>query len=381
MSGSTERLATTNPAASGRIDATVTRARQLAIQAEMGQAADELVKRHLGRAARRQQQAVRNLQELLHRLRGDDPAAARTRIARMREVENQLSRLRSRIAELRQAQLAEQSVSLESKQSKRLRRERLSLAEQTESLVELIGKLRIPAAANAAGQAAAALWREPARAPETAWAAERLEAAQRDLANQRRREQLAMVRVEMDRIDVLVNDYAVRQEKVVDELIRLEQLRDSSGNFAADQQAGAAKLGEQQATLRAEVFALAEGLESLPVFVHAIRAAGRHMQQVSRLLRKYATGGEAQQAAREAVQQLRQLAVVVNHGKHNLAARSSQTGGKGAGGQPGTAGQDRDPVQVEAIEILLGQAKLLKSMQLALQEQTQVLELKLAEGA
>ncbi|MCG8449292.1 MAG: hypothetical protein MI725_06905 [Pirellulales bacterium] len=181
----------------------------------------------------------------------------------------------------------------------------------------------------------------------------------------------AIARLEMARLDALLDGLVGRQQALLEEIVRLDHLRQTAGRLTTAQQQSVVQLADVQTMLQEETIQQADKLHALPVFVHALRMAAAGMQQVSDPLRQQATGKSTQQAARKVLEQLHFLADVVKQERRNLAEDASQGSG---GGQPG------DSTQVQGIQLVLGQLKLLKSLQLALQEETRALESRIDQG-
>jgi hypothetical protein len=209
-------------------------------------------------------------------------------------------------------------------------------------------------------------------AASTAAQIQKLEEAQHQLVDERRRQQVALARLEMAQLDAQLAGFENRQTAVLDELKRLDALRQIAGRFTTAEEQSVTLLAEAQDVLRAEIVEQSGRIESLPVFAHLLRTAAQGMQQVSNQLRQQATGDLAQQGAQEVLEQLRLLSEAVKQESKKLSDDADQGGG--AGGQPGNS------AQAQSLQVALGQLKLLKSLQLALQQRTRALESKLAAG-
>ena len=184
------------------------------------------------------------------------------------------------------------------------------------------------------------------------------------------RHQVALARLEIAQLDSQLAGFQRRQTAVADQLKRLDGLRQSTEQFTLAEGQSITRLAESQDALHERSVELAERIESLSVFAHLLRTAADGMQQVSDRLTRQATGAPTQQVAQEVLDQLQLLSDAVKEEKKSLSAAAGQ--GTGVGNQTG------NNAQAESLQVALGQLKLLRSLQLVLQQRTRAIESKIA---
>ena len=200
MSQASKQIADEQPTLAARLAETVSLAAELDLQVTIQSAADQLSDRRLGRVASLQQQVLEDLAKLRARLAGHDAEGAAKRLEQLQTAERDLQRLRRQVAKL-QRELSEQSAEEKQRELERLRRQREQLAQQSEKLTRELERLRMPKAAQSTAEATSELRRATLDSETTKQAQHKLEDAQRQLTTERRRQQVALARLEMAQLD------------------------------------------------------------------------------------------------------------------------------------------------------------------------------------
>jgi hypothetical protein len=139
-----------------------------------------------------------------------------------------------------------------------------------------------------------------------------LEQAQRDLAQERRaaEEQLAQQRYEKiaDNLKAMIG----RQQNVLDETRRLEEIHASKGNWTRAQLRTLRDLAEVERGLQHETDELVKSLAAAEVFSLALKGAARQMELAANLLGERQTGEPTQRAEAAALKRFVDLVAAVN---------------------------------------------------------------------
>ena len=373
MSLATDQIAQESPTLASRVQATVILAREQSVEAMMIEAADHLADNRLGRALPTQRQVQQHLKELLNRYTGRDTDAAAKRIKQMKQLERELERLRRKVDQSRQAL---QASDKELKELERLRRENQNQADEADKLAKKLERLQVPSASQAMREASVELRKRLAKLPVAEKALKKLAEAQQRLAEERKRQQVALARLEMAKLETLLNGFVGRQERIHEEMLRLNAMREETDRLSASQQQSVLNLASVQQMLREDVAEQGEQFGELPVYVFALQLIGETMQDICNALQVQETGQPTQQCSQKVLEQLRALVSSVKQERKNLDEERKKAGGGGRGG-----GKKRDNAsQAQSFQVALGQLKLLKSFQLRLQKETRALESRLAAG-
>ncbi len=372
MSQASERLADNEPSAAARLTATVELARELELQSTIQSAADHLMRRRLGNSTMAQRTTLEHLAQLRARLVGHDEDRAAQRLQQLQATERQLRRLRRETSAL-ENQLQKLTADERRRELERLRRQREQLAQEAEDVTRQLERLRIPKAAKPAREASEQLRRAQLDRETIDQARKKLDEAQRTLTAERRRQQVALARLQMAQLEAKLKALVGFQESIVQEIRRLDGLRERAGQLTAPQQQSVTLVADRQIDLRDEIVAQAERLESLPVFAYLLQQAGRTMQQVGDRLQRSDLGPRTQSDAAQVVVQLKQILESLKQEQQDLD--DSKQEGEGSGGQ-----QPADTPQAQTLQLAVGQLKLLKTLQTALQQQTVAMEAALARG-
>ncbi len=372
MSQASDRLADNEPSSAARLEATVALAGQLRLQSTIQSAADQLSRRRLGNSTTAQRNVLEQLAQLRARLAGRDEDGASRRFQQLQATERQLRRLRRETAAL-ENQFKRLTAEERRRELERLRRQREQLAKEAEDVTRQLQRLRIPKAAKPAREASEQLQRAKLDSEAISKARKKLDEAQRTLTEERRRQQVALARLQMAQLDAKLKALVGLQESIVQEIRRLDGIRERAGQLTGPQQQSVVLLAERQLDLRGEIVAQAEKLQSLPVFAYLLTQASKTTQQVSERLELLDLGPRTQSDAEHVVVQLTQILESLKQEQQDLD--DSKQEGEGSGGQ-----QPADTPQAQTLQLGLGQLKLLKTLQTALQQQTVAMEAALARG-
>ncbi len=366
MAQAAQRLTDQEPLLGARLGETVTLAEQLETQATIQSAADQLMRQRLGRSMNLQQQVLRDLARLRVCLAGQDSPGAVERFKRLQAVERELQRLRRQVA-LHEQKIRQLRPEPSQRELNRLRRHRGKLAEQADAISRKLERLRIARAAKPASDAVSLLRRATLDIESTMQARQQLDVAQRQLTAARRRQQVALARLEMAKLDAKLSALVDRQKSVKREIVRLDDLGHETGGLTHAQEQSVMQWVDRQADLREEVIIQADQLTSLPVFAYLLKKSSETMQSVEEYLQQIELGLPTQALAELAVNQLTQLAEALQQKRQNLSAKSRDTG-RGGERQLG------DTPQEQTLQLALGQLQLLKSLQSVLRERTKTME-------
>ena len=337
-------------------------ARDLELQMTMRSAAEQLAGRRFGRTAVLQRQAVDDLRRLHDHLARRHAIDEAKHIEQLREAERQLQKLRHEVTRLEQEQVRSGS-------SPRNRLLCQEFARQTEAMARWLKTLHAAGAAQSARRAAKLLAGK--RAAREAYP--ELAEAQRQLAAERRRRQVALAERQMARLQVRLGTMTARAQVVVEEIARLDGLRDSQGQLQQAHWKSVGQLAKRQAILRADVVDEAQILTLLPVYAHLLYSAAGGMHKVSGYLESRQLDRVTHQVALEVVAQLRTLAESLKQQQEQLAKDKKQAGSVARGKPPSD-----NACQSQVLQLVIGQLRLLRSLQVELRERTQQLENKRA---
>jgi hypothetical protein len=370
-------LRETDPLSAETVSDALHQARQLDTTGRMRSAAAHIQQNQMGQAARRQEQVAQDLREILDILANRREHELGRLIKQLREAERELGEMAQRQEGLRKSIESAQNMANEAQRRRELQR----LSAQQEELEEQAGRMarRLERLlAESAGQTvarAAEKMREAGRAArqgEGKTASKQAEGAKSDLDEARR--QVAQRRLEaevelaleqMARLEQTVQAAHRRQEKVLEETLRLDQLARDQGRLTRAQTATLHTVARDQELLRNELLDLSKTLVGADVFNLALSGASAEMGRAAALLNRRRTDARAQQAEQNALKRLGQLLEALKPeepGDEPADPGSGQGGAQGAQRPPGSGLQT------------LVELKLLKLLQQEVNQRTQTLE-------
>jgi hypothetical protein len=375
MDETASQLRESDPMAAETLSDALHRARQLTITGQMRSAADALESNRMGQAMDRQKQVVQNLQEILDILANRREPELTRLVKKLREAEADLAQMARQEEGLRKRMEEAQATSdpqQQRRQLEQLSRQQEKLQEEAQRMARRLERLSAHAAAKSTGRAAdkmnqasqaAGQGRAGGAAAKASEAQKSLQNAARQLAQQRREAQVQLAMEQMARLQDVLRQARERQEKLIAETRRIDQLQQNQGRLTRDQAATVRDLAREQGSLQSETAELAQKLVGAEVFHLALSAAADEMGKAAGLLGQRQTGAGTQQAEQNALSRLDQLLKALEPEKPNKPAE--KTGGGGQGGQGG-----QPPGGVHA----LAELKLVKLMQEELNRRTRELE-------
>jgi hypothetical protein len=372
-------LEKTDPLAAGVIDDAVHQARQQGTAGQMRDAARNVEQNQVGQASQNQQQVGQNLQELLDILANRSEHELSRLVKKLREAEQELSGLREKQQGLRKKmEEAAKNPNEEERRREldRLTREQRNLQEQADRLARKLQRLQAQEASRAASQAGGKMAKAGQQgeqgdadgAQDAAAGAERdLDEAQQALAERRRQAEVDLAMEQLAKIEDGLKSLQQQQVEVIGETERLEQIRESNGNWTRGQLISVRDVGRQQDTLREETDSLAKKLTAAEVFSLALKSAAREMLRAVQQLDNRDTGPTTLAAEQNALRRLEQLLESLKPDKPEPGEKQEGKQGEGQQGQQGNQ-QPQDGIPS------LAQLKLLKLMQVEVNLRTKGLQ-------
>lgn len=377
------QLAESDPLASDTIGDAVHQARQQAVGGQMHDAGRKLAQNQVGQAGRQQSAIEEQLDELLDILSNRREHELSRLVKKLREGETELARLREAQAGLRKKadQAAQEPAGEEQQRAlERLTREERQLAEQVARLARRLERLQAEAAARtaASGGQRSAQAGEQAAAGDASGAAEQAAAAEQDLAQaqaelaeRRQQAEQDLAAEQLARLEDALRGLSEREQQVVEQTRRLEEIRATQGRWSRGQSASVRDLSREQQALAEETGALQTRLQQAEVFLLALRGAQESMRRAAELLDERRTGNETQVAETQALERIRQVLEALAQDQQPDKPPGEE-GGEGGGGSGSGQGGDSN--------LAVAQIKMLKLLQMDLNRRTAALAQRQAEG-
>ncbi len=345
-----------------------------AISGQMREVGKDIENNRRGHAIQLQEDVAEGLKDLTDILANRREQELERLVEKLHESAAELEGLRSGQAAVRaEAEAAGNNPNEEERRRElqRLTRQQEQLAEQAERLSRKLQRLRAESASQSTQQAGASMRKsgDAAGQGDSSSAADQAKLAEERLADAQRKLQQAIGQAEQElyqerlvQLKQQIEGLANRQQNVVDEIARLEELRQAAGSFTPQQSASVRSISREQRALATEAGGLADEVSDAEAFALGLRGAVRAMLRAARGLDQTETGSETLQSAHIALGRLQQLieALKTEDGEPPEDAESppSEEGDQGAG----------DAIQ------LLAQLKLLKLMQEEINRRTAELE-------
>jgi hypothetical protein len=363
------RLDQNDPLASATLDDALHLARQQGTSGKMRSAGEQVQHNQLGQASAAQQQARKELDEMLDILANRREQELGRLVKKLRESEQELAALRERHEGLQkkraQANAGEPGVArteAQKRELERLNREQRKLQEDLARLARKLERLQAEQAGKTAGSASGKVGREAAAGEQGDAAGAKqqseladldLERTQQQLAERRKEVEVDLARARLARLQDALKSLHVRQQQVVAETDRLEAFRTAERQLSRAQTASVHSLAREQQLLESETRGQAAKLAGAEVVRLALESAARDMARAAAQLARSETGASAQQAEQDA---LARLAALIEALKPSEQAGGAKKPGDGAGGG-GKQGGSSDAVK------MISELKLLKLMQ------------------
>lgn len=308
-----EELSRDNPGAQAALEQALDQARDLGVSEQMREAAGQIGENRMGAALTQQQEVLEKLHEIEKTLADQRETGGEALVKQLKQAESGLEQLVKREALLQQKmrELAQDQAAPDREaQLERLRREQKQVREEAARLARRLSRLQAQRPSASLQRAARRMQQAEEQFEQGAGddaaetreeAAADLEQAQRELARERRQAEEQLAREQLEKIADRLQAMIGRQQAVIDETGRLEEIRRSAGRFTRGQLATLQDLSTTERSLQEETETLAEKVTAAEVFAMALRGAARRMQQAASLLEDRQTGEEtlaAEQAAR-----------------------------------------------------------------------------------
>lgn len=363
-----------DPLAAGTISDALHEAREQAVAGGMRQAGRQVGGNQIGQATAGQRQIAEQLQEVLDILANRRENELARLVKKLRESEQKLTSLRQQQEGLRKKWDAARKMTDEAERRReleRLSRQQRELQQQTERLARRLERLQADRAGRSAAQGGAKMGQAgeqgqqgvgQAAAEQAAAAQKDLDEAQQQLAEARRQAEQELAEEQLARLEDGLKSLAQRQENVLEETRHYDELSESQGELTRAQLISVGDVAREQQSLRDEVQALADKLTA-KAFQFSLEGIAREMTAAKTLLERRQLGATTQQTIGQALHRLRQLlaALAPDQGEEQEDDEGQQ-GGQGGGQQQDDGGR------------LLTELKLLRLMQVDINEQTKTLE-------
>ena len=369
-----KKLEEGDPAAAGRLQDILDQLQQNNTSGKMRDAARQVAENKMGEAGQIQQQVADELQALEDALKNRPVSDLETLVKQMKQAEQDLADLAEKQEELlkKTTEAQEQTdPQLKQEQLEKLKKEQQELEKKAEQMARKLQRLQQKSPAEAARRAAERMQQagESLEKDENTDHAEKqeqealddIEQAQRELAKEREQAEERLAFEQLEKVANEIKTLAERQQGVLTETKRLNDAQTARGNWNRAQLKTLRDLAETQRGLRLESNGLAEKLSAAEVFALAVKRASRQMEQAALRLDEKQTGAETQQFEQAAFQRYQELIEALQQDKDKKPAdpQEQPPGGNGAGEQPAP------PVDTVA---MVAQLKMLRSLQVELNE-------------
>ena len=346
---------------------------RLALSGRMREVAGQVARNQIGQAPAAQRQLAEDVEELINVLSNRPERELSRLVEKLRQAESDLADLQQQQQGLRRKMAAAAEIEDPQEQRRELMRlaaEEQALQEQVAALARRVERLQaeqagrtLRGAARQMGESGAAGnsgdGQQAADAADNA--ARDLEEAQQQLARRRRQAEMDLAFEQLAQMADALSALRDQQVNVVDETIRLDELRRSQGHLSRAQTISLRNLARMQAGLSREAHNLEQKLSAAAVFRLALSRAGREMERAAEQLTAEQTGADTQQTERQALTRLEQL----------LASLEPESGEESEGGQGGEQqGEAQGQPPADGIPAV-AQLKMLKMMQEDVNQRTQ----------
>lgn len=380
-----DQLAEDDPLAAETLSDALEQSRERGVARQMQDASGKVSSNRLGQASQQQRQALDDLQEMVDILANRREYELSRLVKKLREAEAELAEIRAEQRGLQKkmdaaAELPEQE---RRRELERLGREQEQLAKKADRFARRLQRLQADeasrTASRGAGRAAEAGEQgqqgDQQGASSAAAAAEKdLAEAQQQLAQRRKQAELDLAMEQLAKIEDRLKSLLELQTGVISEIDRLEGLRQEQGRWTRGQAQSVRAAADDQAALADDTGALAEKIETAAVFHLALDRASSDMDDAADGMRKRETGMPTRRSAQKALRRLAQLIAAL---APDPQAKTDSKPQQSPAGQGGASQANQDGIAD------LAQLKLIKLMQLELNERTRELDVSIdsSEGA
>ena len=378
-----QRISEDDPLGAAALEEAVQVARQSQTAADLRQAGQQVERNQMGQAIETQRRVAAELAQMLDALDSRREQELARLVRKLKEGEAQLAEMRREQEGLRRQarEAAEQTdPAARRRELERLARQEKELQNKAEKLAKRLQRLQAGAAAKPLFRAGQSLGQagEQADAGQGGDAADQADQAKRDLdeaqqqlAERRQQAEADLAAEQLARLKTGLENLRDRQREANQETVRYEELRQPAGKWTRGQQVGVLELARAQLGLADETGAMAKKLAAAAAFALALDGAFDDMIAAVEKICELDTGPAAQEPQRHALARLEQLLAALEPDNPD-DQQPQQDDGSGSGSQSG--GQQGEALPDTA------QLKLLKLLQLDLNERTRTLADRLQQG-
>jgi hypothetical protein len=346
MQGTMEKLVGENPAAAATLQEGVEQSRREGIAGEMRDAAGQIAENRMGQAARVQQEILQKLRDLEDTLRQKRESDTEMLVKKLKQAGAELEDLHDRQVELLKKTQDAGDISDPAERERELemlRKELQKLHDRTDRLSRRLARLEVSAAQTSTRRAASQMQQaqegldrsdQSGSVEDQQQALDDLEQAQRELARQLRAEEEQLAREQLARVADELTGMIPRQQQVIEETRRLDQLHAESGKWSRAQLVSLRDLARVQQNLEGETGRIIEKLSAAQVFALALKGAARHMHSAGEQLSRRETGPPTQKSQEAARKRLADLVAALKPDEPNPEEGQPGQEGAGAAGQP-----------------------------------------------
>ncbi len=368
-----EKLEASDPQASQMVGDAMQAARDNAVSGRMREAGRQIDQNRPGLAREDQAEAEQALKSMLDEL-SRRSYSQKERVEKLEETGRELERLRKRQAELTkefERAAAERDEQKKRRELQRLKKRQAELAQKMKKLQRQLQRLRANDASRNAGQASQAMEGAAQDAQQgnaqqaqqqSQLAEEQMEQAQQKLQEAGEQAKTELAREQMIRLPQMVDGLIGRQVALVEELRRLDEIRQRRGELTAAQEISVEIAAETQRTLATDTQGVAEEMSALPAFVFALGEVQELMYELADRLDRLTTTVATIELGDRVLAELRLVREMMERESDSQPQQPGDGGGQG--GEGGEAGQQPD------FDAQIAQLKLLRGMQIRINEET-----------
>lgn len=380
MDALAKELESKDAAASATLTDAVALARRLTIGTNMHETSRDLGENRVGVALARETQIAADIQQVLDLLRDERGKRGKDLVDQLKKAQEQLAKLQQDLARLReQIQQAEKQGAAASPQAlAALKQQQDELRKQIDGLTRELDRLQADAASRSTKSAANRLNNKqggnqnqadnkPSSSSEVQQSEKDLEEAARQLAQRVQEAELDLALEFVRRFQAELQEMVTRQKSVIDDTVALDKSRSPRDRLTPAQLRKLSELTTAERELAGLATEHGEVLAGLGAVRISLEEAARRLSAAAELLNRQHTGHPAQQAEQRALTRLEGMLEAFAQ----TAKEAGQKPPAGAGNQ-GQDGQQRRPT-FELLEV-----KMLRMLQVDLNERTRSFQEKLA---
>ncbi|QDV19903.1 hypothetical protein Pan153_45720 [Gimesia panareensis] len=342
--------------------------RKKSLPEKMQQTADRLKQNQVGQAIQEQQQIQESMQQLKDIFENQSSDSPDQLIKKLKQSEQELSQLKQKqqdlLQKLKSASKGSDQTELK-KQLQQLAKQEQQLQQQLKQFEDQLQKLSLNRASESVRRASQRLSKvnDALDQGQTQQAEQEmneslddLEQAHRELASRRQELEETLAFEEFTKLESEIESLIERQQAVITETTRLEELRLERGRWSRGQLKSLKQLSETEQDLQSQTEAFVEKMAAAPVFVLAIQKVRDQLEIAVARLQQRLTDQETLTAENRAQSKLKEILQI-------LKQRKSLQQGESEEGEP-TLQPPQDQIP------LIAQLRLLKLMQEELLLQT-----------